>query len=88
MVAKDHYVTYAAGVTAPLIGAFTISPSNTEELPFVTRQIYVGADGDLSVVWLDGSETTEPVIAGDRLDWRIRQVKAAGTTASGIRGYY
>lgn len=88
MAAQDPYASYTAGLTAPIAGAFVIAPSDSEELPKVTRQIYVGGAGNVAVVWSDGSETTEPVVAGERLDWRIRQVKLTGTTATGLRGYY
>lgn len=88
MPAQDLYASYTGGLTASIVGAFVITPSNTEELPKVTRQIYAGGAGNVAVVWSDGSETTEPVAAGERLDWRIKQVKSSGTTATGLRGYY
>lgn len=88
MAAQDPYASYTAGLTAPIVGAFAITPSNSDDLPKVTRQIYAGGAGNVVVVWADGSETTEPVLAGERLDWRIKQVKLTGTTATGLRGYY
>lgn len=88
MAAQDLYASYTGGLTAPIVGAFAITPSNSEELAKVTRQVFVGGAGNIAVVWSDGSETVEPVVAGERLDWRIKQVKAIGTTATGLRGYY
>lgn len=85
---SDIFDTYAQSPLGPLTRAFAIAPSDTEILPAVTRQIRVtGAAGNLSVVWASGVETVEPVSAGDVLDWRLRQVKATGTTATGLRGY-
>jgi len=75
-------------LTQPLVGGFAITKSDTTDLPRVTRQLYIGGAGDLAVVWADGSESVEPVKAGDRLDWRIRRVKSTGTTATLVRGYY
>jgi hypothetical protein len=40
------------------------------------------------VTWPGGAETVEPVLAGETLDWRIVRIKATGTTATGLRGYY
>lgn len=76
-------------LTSPLVGGFEITPSDSANLPHVTREIRVtGTDGDVAVVWANGAETIEPVLTGETLRWRIRRVKASGTTASGLRGYY
>ena len=74
--------------TEPLVGSFTVAASDTVDLPRITRQIYAAGAGNVSVIWADGSETVEPVAAGDRLDWRLKRIKATGTTATGLRGYY
>ena len=80
---------YTSGLTAPLISAFSIAPSDTNDLPKVTRQLRItGQAGTLAVIWLDGTQTVEPVAAGETLDWRIRRVLATGTTATGVRGYF
>lgn len=85
----DPLKTYAAGPTGPLAGAFAITPSDTTDLPQITRQLRVtGTAGNVAVIWASGDQTVEPVALGDVLDWRIQRVKATGTTATGIRGYY
>ena len=74
---------------APLISGFSITPDDAVDLPAVTRQIRItGAAGNAVVVWATGAETTEPVLTGDVFDWRVKRVKATGTTATGLRGYY
>lgn len=84
----DAFANHTPGLSAPLTSAFPITPSDSADLPATTRQIRVtGAGGSMVVIWLDGVETTEPVQAGDTLDWRITRVKATGTTATGLRGY-
>lgn len=84
----DLSSSLATGLSSPLVLGFAISPNDAVDLAFVTRQIRVtGTAGTIAVVWPDGTETTEPVAAGDVLDWRIRRVKATGTTATGLRGY-
>lgn len=85
----DPFANHVRGLTSPLTGAFAVTPSDGAELPFVTRQIRVtGNAGSIVAVWLSGVETTEPVSAGDVLDWSLKGVKATGTTATGLRGYY
>ena len=78
----------ASSLTQPLVGAFAITPSDTVDLIRETRAIYAAGAGNISVVWQAGDTTTEPVAAGERLPWRIVRVRATGTTATGIRGFY
>lgn len=85
----DEYESYATGLGAPLIGGFAITPSDSADLPTVTREIRItGSGGTIAVVWLDGSTTTEPIESGAAASWRVRRVLATGTTATGIKGYY
>lgn len=85
---SDVFSAHTPGLTSPLIGGLgAITPSDSTDLTAVTREIYVGGAGNISVIWADGRETVEPVAAGERLPWRLRRVKATGTTATGIRGY-
>lgn len=84
----DRFATLSPGLSAPLILGFAITPNDGADLAHVTRQIRVtGNAGDVVVVWPDGTETTEPVEAGDVWDWRVTRIKATGTTATGLRGY-
>lgn len=86
---SDVYASLSSALTSPLIGAFTITANDDTDLAQTTRQLRVtGNAGNVAVIWLSSVETIEPVGAGDVLDWRIRRVKATGTTATGLRGYY
>lgn len=85
----DKFAGYMPGLTSPIIGGFAITPNDSTDLPYVTRQIRVtGNAGNIVVVWSSGETTTEPVQTGDILDWRIVRVLATGTAATGLRGYY
>jgi hypothetical protein len=86
---SDTYSHHMPGLSSPLIGGFAITPNDAADLAVATRQIRVtGTAGQIAVIWIGGDETIEPVAAGDVLDWRIQRVKATGTTATGLRGYY
>lgn len=85
----DTYQQFANGLSSPLVGALDITPSDGTDLAQVTRQIRItGNAGNVAIVWASGVETIEPVLAGETLDWRAKRIKATGTTATGIRGYY
>lgn len=84
----DAFDTQSTSLSSPLTFGFPIAPSDSQDLPRVTRQLRVtGAPGNLSVLWASGTQTLEPVFTGDVLDWRISRVLATGTTATGLRGY-
>lgn len=84
----DAFDTQSTGLSSPLTRGFAVAPSDSQDLPWVTRQLRVtGAPGNLSVLWASGAQSLEPVFTGDVLDWRIRRVLATDTTATGLRGY-
>lgn len=68
--------------------AFAITPNDSAELPFVTSKIWVGSAGDIEVIMVDDSVSVilANVPAGTLLDLRVKQVKAAGTTAGDLVG--
>lgn len=89
LASNDIYNAGHPGLTGPIIGTLgVITPSDSIDLRYVSRQIRVGADGNVSVVWLDGSTSVEPVVANREYDWRLRRINATNTTATNIRVYY
>lgn len=85
----DKFKNKRMDIDAPLIGALgAVTPSDTVDLTQVTREILITGAGNVAVVWFDGAETVEPVLANTRYKWSIRRVKATSTTATGIRAYY
>jgi hypothetical protein len=54
--ATDTFVNLQGGLQSPPRNSFVITPSDTNELPFVTRSVYVGVTGDMApLVILDAS---------------------------------
>lgn len=69
--------------------AFEITTSNSEDLPNVTRAIYVGGSGDIKVT-TDGNKTVifKGAQQGTILPIRVKKVFATGTDATFLVGLY
>jgi hypothetical protein len=91
MTATDPFVNFQPGLQTPVRRSFVITPSDTAELPFVTRAIYAGSSGDITARLADDttSVTFKAVAVGTVLPSRARQVYATGTTAGMVLvGFY
>lgn len=85
MPAVDSFSRFQATVISPLTSAASVTPHNTNELAYVTRALYVGGAGDVSVTMQDSGDVVfEGVPAGTTLPVRVKVVKATGTDATGI----
>jgi hypothetical protein len=77
------------GQGEPFRCAFQITPSDSLELPYVTRAIYVGVGGDMAGVTDTGdSAIFVGMQTGTILPGCFRQVKVTGTTAASLVGLY
>lgn len=78
----------AGGVVSPISpsGEFSeVTPNDSIPLAKVTRSIYVGTAGDLTVVDLTGTTVTfVGVLAGTLMPLKVRIVKDTATTADDI----
>lgn len=87
-----HVFDESTGQTVPVVatdadpGTFSaITPSDSVDLPSVTRGVYVGGDGNVVAVSEAGVAVTfENVSAGAILPIRARRINATGTTATGL----
>jgi hypothetical protein len=62
-----------------------VTPSNSTDLSILTRALYVGTGGDLTVTMAEGGDLTFVGVAGgSMLALRVSRVKATGTTADDI----
>ncbi len=68
--------------------SFDITPDDAVDLPTVTRSVYVGTGGNLTCTLVndDTPVTFFNVVSGSILPFRLKAVKATGTTATDIRG--
>lgn len=75
-------------ITSPTPGAFVVTPSDANELPIVTRCLYIGTAGALRVTTMNDEDVTFPNVAAGTKQGRYKKVWATGTTATGIVGEY
>lgn len=76
---------------SPAQEAFAITPSDTDELVYVTRFIYVGVTGDIKLAMMNdcngaGTILLKAAQAGSVIPIRARKVLATGTTATDLIG--
>jgi len=72
-------------LTEPPSNFAAVTKSDTDELTYVVRALYVGGAGDVSVVGKDsGTVTFKAVPAGTTLVGRFKQVRSTLTTATDI----
>lgn len=84
----DSFASFADSPMAPAATCFAVTPSDTLDLPQVTKALYVGTGGDITLVPALG---TTPVVfrnvpSGAILDVRVRAIRTAGTTAAHMVG--
>jgi len=86
MPANDTFKDFTTGLGAPLTDGTVVTPSDTVDLPHITRALYIGTAGNLRVTLAGGSVLD---FAGLAVGWhpvRVARVHAAGTTAANITG--
>ena len=79
----DLFDNRSIPITAPPANALSVSPSDTEELPYVTRALYIGTSGHLRVRTLEGHDVTYRNVSGTKV-LRVTHVFQTGTTATDI----
>lgn len=86
-MAIDLYSNIAVGLNDPNIGGFAVTPSDDNELVYITRHIYVGTTGHLKVTMYDDTVLTfNNLLQGVRHEIRAKKIHSTGTTATGILG--
>lgn len=81
----DNFSNFPTTPISPARSAFSVTPSDGTDLPHVSRALYIGQGGDISVEMADGDLTVfEAVPNGSILPVRVKQIQSTATTASGI----
>jgi hypothetical protein len=85
----DQHSSFVEGLTSPADNQVAITPSDSTDLAFVSRAIWVGGAGNIVITpTAGGSSVTYTVAAGTILPIRASRVLATGTTATQIVNWY
>ena len=85
MAAIDGLNGVGPGRDSPADSADEVTPSNSTDLTYITRGVYVGTGGDLTVTMKGGQDVVFANIPdGTILPIRVSRIKATGTTATDI----
>lgn len=85
----DRYAGSGDDLLAPASHAAAVTPSDTTDLSFATKRIWVGGTGAVKVNTVGGETVTYTgVPAGAYLNVRATRVYATGTTATNIVAEY
>ena len=82
-----NYDHYPYGVEAPATYAMPITPSDVDDLPRISRAIYVGTTGDIMIALAGkqcGPVKFKAVPAGTVLALFCKKIYATGTTADDL----
>lgn len=83
----DAFSTRSTGLNSPAENAETITPSDSTDLSYATRAIYVATDGDIRATFLGGTTVTlSGLRGGAAYPFRLQRILSTGTTATGIIG--
>ena len=84
-MADRLYTGFSASLEAPAQYAVAVTPDDDNDLAHVSRALYIGGAGDVSLVTAAGDTATFTGLpAGFVLPVRTSRVRETGTTATGI----
>ena len=88
-VKHPNFIVPGADTTVVVSGSAAVTKSDSEELTYVSRGLYIGTGGTLKVTFEDGSvgEFTG-ILGGTVYPFAVRKVWATGTGSSGIVALY
>lgn len=89
MPGTNPFTQFGTSPIGPALRTKAITPSDTDDLPFVSRRIYVGTGGDVVTIDAEGNTVTHKnAPSGSYLgDAFFARVKATGTTAADLVAY-
>ena len=88
MAIIDYFEKFLTGKESPADKHFVITPNDSVDLAILPRALRIGTAGDVVVTDIDGDDVTYTCVAGELLLFRAVRIKATGTTATGIIGWY
>lgn len=84
-MAERRYYSPRRDLSTPAEHALAIAPSDSVDLSYTSRAVYVGGAGDLSVVMVSGETVLfSGVTAGSLIPICVSRVRSSSTTATNI----
>jgi hypothetical protein len=81
----SDYRNYGSNPTSPAIGYESVVPSDSVNLAFPCRGVYIGGTGNLSLISPNGETVTlVGLIGGQIYPFAATRIRATGTTATDI----
>ena len=84
MSIDDPFSSFSRSPIAPGQRHASVTPSDGDDLPFVSRLIYVGTGGAMVAVDRSGAAVSYKVQDGTMLAMQVVRIRATGTDASDI----
>lgn len=90
MPAVDAFDYNTKSLDSPASKAFAITPTDGVEITYVTRGLFTGSGGSITLILEDDTSavTLINVPSGIVLPLRVKQVNSTSTTATGLIGLY
>ena len=84
-MATDTFSRYRDDKSITAVNAAEVTPSDSTDLTYTTRALYIGSDGNVEVIMAGGQTVVfNSVFGGTTLAVRVTRVKASNTTATNI----
>lgn len=80
----DTFSSHTEGLNSPPSNLIAVTPSDSTDLPHVSRGLNVAQSGTVRVTTLGGTTADITIVAGIVMPLRVARVWASGTTATGI----
>ena len=84
MAIPDRYSTCIVGLESPAVNGADVTPHDTNDLPFMPRNITCLVAGTIRVQWPSGAVSNHTIAVGVGLPYRVQKIHATGTSATGI----
>lgn len=85
---NDPWKLRVSGISAPARSAAVVTPSDTVDLPEVTRALHIDVAGDIAVIMADDTTSVTLKDVGGDVAYMVKRVLATGTTATDIVALY
>ncbi len=83
-MAHNYFKNQSLPVTGPLVNLAAVTPSDSTDLDYLTRAVFVGTSGNMVVHTADGTSVTLSSLTEGWHPIRVARILATGTTATNI----